>query len=214
MFGTNLNSGLFPMVVCENERLTMLLEQHARPIIEVVAGRELIAAPLIPPLNSEATMEDSLTRIPAPGQRPDEEAEWRAFLVHLWSEIEALPPLQRLAYLLNFTDGEIEWFWFYGITSLRRLGKTLALTNEQFQRAWVLLDWREDKRQTARCLTTYDEQFALLWQHLPLNDLTISALLETTRQNVINLRQAARKRLRRKLLERLASFASLGWEIK
>jgi hypothetical protein len=115
-----------------------------------------------------------------------------------------LPPLQRLAYLLNFTDGEIEWFWFYGIASLRRIGQVLQLAPEQFNRAWVLLEWRAEQRQFAHSLTTYDEQFALLWQQLPLNDLTIAALLETTRQNVINLRQAARKRLRRKMLERQA----------
>lgn len=161
-------------------------------------------SPFTSPFTAEDTMEDRLTNVPAPGQRPDEEAEWRAFLAGLWAEIEDLPPLQRLAYLLNFTDGEIEWFWFYGIASLRRIGKSLQLTKEQFNRAWVLLDWREEKRQTARSLNTYDEQFALLWQHLPLNDLTIAALLETTRQNVINLRQAARKRLRRKMIERQA----------
>ncbi|MBS1808157.1 MAG: hypothetical protein JST84_08200 [Acidobacteria bacterium] len=150
---------------------------------------------------SEDIMEDPLTRIPSAGQRPDEEAEWRAFLGSLWREIESLPPLQRVAYLLNFTDGEIEWFWFYGIASIRRIGKMLQLTTEQFSRAWVLLDWREEQRRFARSLTDYDEQFALLWQHLPLNDLTIASLLSTTRQNVINLRQAARKRLRKKMIE-------------
>lgn len=168
-----------------------------------VNGNQLVAT-----INSEAIMEDPLTSIPSPGQRPNEEAQWQVFLTYLWAEIEALPPLQRLAYLLNITDGEIEWFWFYGVASLRHIGKTMALTNEQFQRAWVLLDWREEHRQTARSLTTYDEQFALLWQHLPLNDLTISALLATTRQNVINLRQAARNRLRRKLIERLSGWLS------
>ncbi len=157
----------------------------------------------VAPGNSEEPMEDSLTRIPSPEPRPDVEAAWYALLAHLWAEIEDLPPLQRLAYLLNFTDGEIEWFWFYGIASLRRVGQTLALTNDQFQRLWVLLDWRVEQRQVARLLSTYDEQFALLWHQLPLPDLTIAALLETTRQNVINLRQAARQRLRRKLRERL-----------
>lgn len=155
-------------------------------------------------LTAEDTMTNPLTQFAAPGPRPDEEAEWRAFLAQLWQEVEALPPLQRLAYLLNFTDGEIEWFWFYGIASLRRIGQVLQLLPEQFNRAWVLLEWRAEQRQFAHSLTTYDEQFALLWQQLPLNDLTIAALLETTRQNVINLRQAARKRLRRRMLERQA----------
>ena len=131
--------------------------------------------------------------------RPDEGADARAGLAQIWSEMERLPPLQRFAYLLNFTDGKIEWFWFYGIASVRQIGKTLQLTNEQFNRAWVLLEWNEEQRERARSLTNYDEKFALLWQQLPLNDLTIAALLETTQQNVIHLRQAAGQRLRRKM---------------
>ena len=109
------------------------------------------------------------------------------------------PPLQRLAYLLNFTDGEIEMFWLYGIASIRQIGQVIQLTNEQFNRVWVLLEWNEAQRQEARGLTNYDEKFAFLWQQLPLNDLTIATLLATTRQNIINLRQAARKRLSRKM---------------
>ena len=141
--------------------------------------------------------------LPPLGPQLEEEAAWRALLAELWAEIEALPPLQRFAYLLNFPDGEVEWFWVYGIASLRCIGKTLALTKEQFKRAWVLLPWPEEQRELARSLTRYDEQFALLWQQLPLNDLTIAALLATTCQNVVKLRQAARQRLWRKL--RLAS---------
>jgi DNA-directed RNA polymerase specialized sigma24 family protein len=154
--------------------------------------------------SSEDGMDDFLTNLPATGPQPDEEVAWRTFLTQLWKEIEQLPPLQRLAYLLNFTDGEIEWFWFYGIASIRQIGQTLQLTSEQFNRAWVLMEWDEAQRQRLRALTTYDEQFASLWLSLPLNDLLLAALLETTRQNVINLRQAARKRLRRKMVERQA----------
>ena len=150
-------------------------------------------------------MEEPLTSVSTPRQRQPEEAEevaWRTLL--LWQDIEALPRLQRLAYLLSCTDGEIEWFWVYGIASIRRVGKALQLSPEQFNRAWVLLDWRAEQRRIAQSLTSYDEQFALLWQHLPLNDLTIAALLATSQQNVMNLRQAARQRLRRKMIERQA----------
>ena len=129
----------------------------------------------------------------------DEAAIGPALLTLLWREIECLPARQRLAYLLNFTDGEIDWFWLYGIASVRQIGKTLQFTNEQFNRVWVLLEWNEEPRERARLLTNYDEKFALLWQQLPLNDLTIAALLETTQANVIHLRQAARQRLRRKI---------------
>ncbi len=127
-----------------------------------------------------------------------------ALLAIFWREIERMPPLQRLAYLLNFVEGNIEWFWFYGVTSIRQIGKTLQLTNEQFNRLWVLLEWNAEPRERARSLTNYDEKFALLWQQLPLNDLTIAALLETTQQNVLNIRQAARQRLRQTMCNALA----------
>ena len=162
-------------------------------------------------VSSKKIMEDPLSNIPASRQRPNkegEEAAWRTDLSYLWQEIEVLPPLQRVAYLLSFADGELAWFWCSGIASIRRIGKVLQLTNEQFNRAWVLLDWRAEQRQIAQSLTSYDEQFALLWQHLPLNDLTIAALLSTSQQNVLHLRQAARQRLRRKMIERQANEAS------
>ena len=126
------------------------------------------------------------------------------WLALFWREIERLSPLQRLPYLLNFAEGNIEWFWFYRVTSIRQIGKTLQLTNEQFNRLWVLLEWNAEQRERARSLTNYDEKFALLWQQLPLNDLTIAALLATTQQNVLSLRQAARQRLRRKMRSALA----------
>ncbi len=148
---------------------------------------------------------DPWAELVAPGARPDAEADGRLLLAKLWREVEPLPPLLRLAYLLNFTDGKIEWFWYYGIASIRQMGKTLQLTNEQFNRAWVFLEWNQEQRERARLLTTYDEKFAMMWQQLPLNDLTIAALLETTQQNVIHLRQAARQRLCRKMSSALAT---------
>lgn len=124
----------------------------------------------------------------------------RGLLIWLWQEIEQLPPLQRCAYLLNFTDGNLGLLTVCGIVSIRQIGRTLQLTADQFQRAWLLLEWREDQREQARSLTDYDEQFAMLWQQLPLNDLTLAALLGTSRENVIHLRLVARLRLRRQLV--------------
>jgi len=62
--------------------------------------------------------EDARSRealLPDAGPRPNEAAEWREFLGQLWAEIEQLPNLQRLAYLLNFRagDGQLELFWAY-----------------------------------------------------------------------------------------------------
>jgi hypothetical protein len=135
------------------------------------------------------------------------EAVWHAVLTALWREIERLPPLARRAYLLNFSDGELAWFWLSGVAALRQIGQLLQLTNEQFQRAWVLLEWQEVRREQARALSHYDEKFALLWQQLPLHDLTIAALLGTTQHNVNQLRQAARHRLRRTLTSLLATLS-------
>lgn len=127
------------------------------------------------------------------------EAVERAFLARFWREIELLPPLQRLVYVLHCSNGEMELFWFYGIASLRQIGRALQLTSEQFQRAWILLEWNAAKREQARVLTSYDEKFAMLWPQLPLNDLTLAALLETTQQNVRALRFAARRQLSRRM---------------
>lgn len=128
---------------------------------------------------------------------PDQEAEWRQFLTRLWAEIEQLPPLQRIAYLLNFTagDGALDIFRLYGVVSAVHIGVVLQLTDEQFARAWVDPQLAEK----ARTLRSYDEKFALLWRTLPLNDQTIARLIGTERQKVINLRKAAGDRLARRL---------------
>lgn len=194
-----------------NELLQTLFHWVGHPfrfddLVEILAGLEGIKdePPVTPFLTDDHTVVDPLAQLAAPGARPDEDVAWRAFLATLWREVEQLPPLQRIAYLLNFTDGEIELFWFYGIASIRQIGRVVQLTNEQFNRAWVLLEWNETQRACAQLLTSDDEKFAMLWQHLPLNDLTIASLLETSRQNVINLRQAARKRLSRKISSAMA----------
>jgi CRP-like cAMP-binding protein len=43
------------------------------------------------------------------------------------------------------------------------------------------------------------EELSAIWNDLPLDDLRIAALLNVTRQQVINLRKSARDRLRRRL---------------
>ena len=57
------------------------------------------------------------------------------------------------------------------------------------------------REETDGALTVLEpRQLALIWNDLPLDDLKIAALLGTERQQVINLRQAARNRLARRLL--------------
>jgi DNA-directed RNA polymerase specialized sigma24 family protein len=139
--------------------------------------------------------------LPDVGPRPNEAAEWREFLGQLWAEIEQLPNLQRIAYLLNFTagDGQLELFWAYGVVSIRGIGSALQLTADQFGRAWLELGLTDEERRKAEALTSYDEKFAQLWQYLPLTDLMIAKILVTERQKVINLRKAAGNRLSRRM---------------
>ncbi len=103
----------------------------------------------------------------------------REYLVWLWNEIVTLPLRQRTALLLNLKDAEgrgcIELFHIAGIASIRQLAKSLEMTADEFAR---------------------------LWNALPLDDLTIAERLGLTRQQVINLRKSARERLSRRMNRR------------
>jgi hypothetical protein len=54
-------------------------------------------------------------------------------------------------------------------------------------------------RQIARAIDLPDEEFAGLWERLPLNDQEVADLLALTRQQVINLRKCARAKLTRQM---------------
>jgi hypothetical protein len=139
--------------------------------------------------------------LPDPGRRPDQQAEWREFLRDLWEQIEHLPHLERLAYLLNFTagDGQLEVFWVHGVATIRQTGAALRLTGEQFARLWPELTLNEDERRRAKACERDEERVAFLWRHLPLPDAAIAKMLGAERQKVINLRKAAANRLSRRL---------------
>jgi RNA polymerase sigma factor (sigma-70 family) len=138
---------------------------------------------------------------PPNGPSPYEEVRWTEFLEKLWAEIEQLKPQQRLAYLLNFTDanGRLDLFVIYGVATIRRIGATLQLSDEQFARLWPELKLSDEARHRAEALKSYDEKFALLWRRLPLEDKVIAQMLDTNRQRVINQRKKAHGRLARRL---------------
>ncbi|MBC7909193.1 MAG: sigma-70 family RNA polymerase sigma factor [Pyrinomonadaceae bacterium] len=104
------------------------------------------------------------------------ELDRQEYLKKLWAEIVALPVSQRAALLLNLRDGEgrgcIDMFQLAGIASIRRIAEALEVSLEQF---------------------------AALWNELPLDDLKIAERLSLTRQQVINLRKSARARLARRM---------------
>ena len=98
----------------------------------------------------------------------------RLYLEQSWKEILFLPLPQRVAFLLNDGKGgdPLELFWEAGIASLKQIAEALDVS---------------------------DEQLAGIWNDLPLKDLAIADRLSVTRQQVINLRKAARERLCRRL---------------
>lgn len=100
----------------------------------------------------------------------------RVYLEHLWVEICALPLQQRRALLMNARDSEGG-----DITSLLAHARIAAMSD------------------LADALAMTAEEFALLWNELPLDDAAIANRLGLARQQVINLRSAARKRLSRRM---------------
>lgn len=100
----------------------------------------------------------------------------RLYLRRLWNEILQLPPRQRSALLLNLRDeqgaGVLALLPLIDIASMEAIAHALELT---------------------------EGEMAKFWYDLPLDDATIARLLGTTRQQVINMRKAARARLRRRM---------------
>lgn len=86
----------------------------------------------------------------------------------VWDEIRGLPLRQRQALLLNLKDDAMGLFLMTGTASLRGIAETLDMPVETL---------------------------AAQWNDLPLADNVVAARLGCTRQQVINLRMAARKRL-------------------
>ena len=129
------------------------------------------------PIESLAEDEDAGALMPA-APEPDQawRMEKRMFLQRLWEELQQLPLNQRSALLLNLKDpsgfGCITLFPATGVASVRELASALEIGAEQF---------------------------AEVWNDLPLEDSKIAELLGLTRQQVINARKSGRERLARRL---------------
>jgi RNA polymerase sigma factor (sigma-70 family) len=102
--------------------------------------------------------------------------EQRMYLQRLWVEISALPLRQRRALLLNLRDDH---------------GQDLTTLLAHSRIATV--------REIAEALDMTAEEFAGIWRDLPLDDSAIAGRLGLTRQQIINLRLSARRRLARRL---------------
>jgi DNA-directed RNA polymerase specialized sigma24 family protein len=115
-------------------------------------------------------------RLPAPEAGAAVRLEQMEALRRLWLEIGQLPPRQRAALLLNLRDakgrGVIALLPLAGLASMRQIAETLEMA---------------------------PLELAQTWAQLPLEDAALAARLNLTRQQVINLRKAARERLARRV---------------
>lgn len=98
------------------------------------------------------------------------------YFAQLWSEIVQLPARQRLALLLNARDAA-------GDSVLRLLMSERIVSSAEI----------------AAALEVSAADLNALWSRLPLMDIAIAERLCVTRQQVINLRKAARDRLARRM---------------
>jgi hypothetical protein len=109
--------------------------------------------------------------------------ELQEWLAHLWREVVCLPLAQRHALLLNLREegggSALMLVPLAGIASIAEIADLLCLSRDEL---------------------------ATLWRQLPIDDLAIAARLGLTRQQVINLRKAARARLTRRM-----SGTQHGW---
>lgn len=110
--------------------------------------------------------------------QPDlaDELSQRMYLARLWQELLELPVRQRAALLLNLRDAQgasaVELFVITGVASPRDIASAVGME---------------------------PNEFAAIWNGLPLEDKAVAELLGATRQQVINLRKCARERLARRM---------------
>jgi hypothetical protein len=107
---------------------------------------------------------------------PELAIDRRRLVERLWSEIGQLPLRQRVALLLNLRDANgAGMLWIFPVTGVASI------------------------RAIAAALEMPAEELAALWNRLPVDDNALAARLACTRQQVINLRMSARKRLSNRL---------------
>jgi DNA-directed RNA polymerase specialized sigma24 family protein len=123
----------------------------------------------------------------------------REMASQLWREICELLPKQRIAYVLNPTEADIEDFIVSGIVSYSELRQSLGLSSADYDLLWRELPIADDDRSMLPTLSDDDERFALLRRYLPIEDKIIARLLSATRNQVIGLRSCALRRLKRRM---------------
>ena len=120
-------------------------------------------------------VENMAERLADPRASHSHRVELRDSLRVLWNEITQLPLPQRVALLLN-------------------------LRSSMGACPWLLIELRVvGFRDLAACLGLSGETLAEMWNRLPLDDNEVAARWGLQRQQVINMRSAARQRLGRRM---------------
>jgi hypothetical protein len=152
------------------DAVARLLEDANRPLLLDEIVRVLAD---VWSLGRPRVEELTLTR---PQPNPASHAEAREFLGILWREVLSLRAPQRAALLLNLRDPDngnaVALLVLLGIATFDEIAAALEIT---------------------------EEALAELWSALPIDDNRIASMLGVTRQQVINLRKAARARLARRM---------------
>jgi hypothetical protein len=125
---------------------------------------------------SDAADRESVDRQQSTARSPALELETRQTVEALWKEVRQLRENQRAALLLNLRDVK-------GANGV----------------ALLLISGVATMDEIAEAMGMPAERLAELWNDLPLDDLTIGGMLGISRQQVINLRKAARERLARRM---------------
>ena len=117
-----------------------------------------------------------LETVAAPGEPIEVGIHRRTYAARLWQEVQHLPRPQRVALLLSLRDGRgspaLSLFPLTGVASFREVASALEISAVEL---------------------------AAFWNDLPYSDRKIGELLGCAQQQVINLRMAARKRLKNRL---------------
>jgi DNA-directed RNA polymerase specialized sigma24 family protein len=130
----------------------------------------------IAPEPDSVPLDIDVEAIPSAAQGIEISIDRHRYAQRLWREIGLLPRPQRVAILLNLRDGRGN-----SILSLFPLSGVASFAD------------------TAAVLELGEAQLAAIWVELPWDDNAIARFLSRTRQQVINLRMAARKRLANRL---------------
>ena len=124
----------------------------------------------------ETPQTDDVSNLPGKASSTQLDIEAKEFVKRLWREVVDLPVRHRAALLLNFRDEN---------------GDDLASS--------FVMNGAATMRELAAASGMEAEEFARVWKELPWDDMRIALHLGLKRQQVINLRQSAKQKLRRKL---------------